>query len=176
MLDHVAYEYVMLHAAAVEMTKPHPPPVNHLVQVAFLVHARCILGFFLLGIDGPRKDDITIRDFCIEEVEIPGAEERARRLRKAIDKTVAHLTKSRKVDENNPEIAPFDGPQHLHGTVTFVQEHWEKFLSELASELRGFLGHRVDELAREMRVNIRDAEAELERAASQPGWTKKALP
>ncbi|GIU79321.1 MAG: hypothetical protein KatS3mg005_2559 [Bryobacteraceae bacterium] len=176
MLDHVAYEYVMLNAAAVEMTKPHLPPVNHLVQVAFLVHARCILDFFLLGIDGPRKDDITIRDFCIEKVETPGVEEKAKRLRKAIDKTVAHLTKSRKVDGNNPEIAPFRGPQHLHGTVTFVHEHWEKFLSALAPQLRECVGHRVNELAGEMNVNIRDVAAKLERAASHPDWTKNTLP
>jgi hypothetical protein len=130
MLDHVAYEYVMLYAAAVEMTMPHSPPVNHLVQEAFLIHTRNLLSFFLLG-GSNRDDDITIATFC-QKVQVPDKEE-AKQLRNAIDKTVAHLTKSRIVDRENPKIAPFNGPQHLHGTVTFVQEHWEKFLSALAA-------------------------------------------
>ena len=37
---HVAWEYVAMTAAALEIAKGPGPPVNHLVQEAFLVHVR----------------------------------------------------------------------------------------------------------------------------------------
>ena len=41
----VAWEYVSLLAAALEMAKAPGPPIKHLVQEAFLLHARNLAEF-----------------------------------------------------------------------------------------------------------------------------------
>ena len=49
-LDHMAWEYVSLLAAAQQMAEDHRPPINHLVQDAYLVHLRNMAEFFDKGV------------------------------------------------------------------------------------------------------------------------------
>ena len=46
---HIAWEYVALLAAAQQTAEGHPPPINHQVEEAFLVHLRNLAEFFHQG-------------------------------------------------------------------------------------------------------------------------------
>jgi hypothetical protein len=70
----VAWEYVSLLAAALEMAKvPTCTPINHLVRDAFLVHVRNLADFFTEGVSefkkaqvppSRRDDNVYAVDFC----------------------------------------------------------------------------------------------------------------
>ena len=46
---HIAWEYVALLTAAQQTAEGHPPPINHQVEEAFLVHLRNLAEFFHQG-------------------------------------------------------------------------------------------------------------------------------
>lgn len=137
----VAWEYATLLGSAREMTKGHGSPLNHLVQEAFLAHVRNLAEFFREGVSEFRKaqtppgrprDNIYAVDFCLSVGWQPKAFGYDRRLIKAINKTLSHMTYSR--DRASKSHAHFEGCEHLHGTVTLMRRTWGDFLKSMNPE------------------------------------------
>jgi hypothetical protein len=137
----VAWEYVTLLGAALEMAKGPGPPINHFAQEAFLVHVRNLAEFFREGIQAFKKaqappkrpqDNIYAVDFCSSVGWRPEAFGCDRTLIKAINKTLSHMTYSR--DSASKSHARFEGYLHLHGTVKLMRETWAEFLKSVKPE------------------------------------------
>jgi hypothetical protein len=131
----VAWEYVALHAAALEMVKPPYPawPVNHVLQEAFLVHVRSLAEFFHTGVHNftgtqpaRDKDNVYAVDFCFAVTWGPDPFASSSRLITAINKTLSHLTYSR-YSASSTHVA-FDACLHAHGTLRLIRETWADFL------------------------------------------------
>jgi hypothetical protein len=137
----VAWEYAAMTAAALEITKSPKPPVNHLVQEAFLVHVRNLVEFFRSGVDDFRKDpsavvrrsldldNIFAVDFCHSAGWNTEAFGRDWKLDRAINKTLSHMTYSR--DRASETHAHFEAHEHLHGTVGLMRRTWGDFLKSV---------------------------------------------
>jgi hypothetical protein len=134
----VAWEYVMLLGAALEMVTAHGQPINHMVQEVFLVHARNLAEFFCGGVQEFKdvqapperpKDNIYAVDFCHSVGWKTKALQPNRILIKAINKTLSHMTYSR--DRASKTHAHFEGHLHLHGTVTLMRQTWADFLKSV---------------------------------------------
>jgi hypothetical protein len=132
--EHVAWEYDIMLAAALEMANNHGSPINHLVQEAFLVHVRSLAEFF----SGPNpqkkrdKDNIYAVDLCHSVGWKPERLAKSTNLIKAINKTLSHMTYSR--DRASESHAHFEGHSHLHGTVKLMRQTWRDFLKCLRRE------------------------------------------
>ncbi len=131
----VAWEYVALLGAALEMSNPHREPINHLAQEAFLSHVRNLAEFFREGVPAFKKvhapperpqDNIYAVDFCLSVGWNPAPFGSETTLIKAINKTLSHMTYSR--DRASKSHAHFEGYLHLHGTVKLMRRTWEDFL------------------------------------------------
>jgi hypothetical protein len=147
--EDVAWEYLCVHLAALEMTKGHPHPVNHLVEQAFLVHVRSMAEFFWNGVAAFRlspnsapisrtKDDVYAVDFCSD---VRWCERHFGRhkfgdteLIKVINKTLSHMTYSRRLDREIGDA--FVGYLHVDGTVKLMRRTWEKFLESISPRFR----------------------------------------
>jgi hypothetical protein len=185
----VAWEYVALLGAALEMAKGPGPPINHLVQEAFLVHVRNLAEFFREGVSAFKKtqappersrDNIYAVDFCFLlgwQAE-PFAYDRE--LIKAINKSLSHMTYSR--DPASTSHALFEGCLHLHGTVKLMRQTWGDFLKSVKPE---FLQpqHPRDihfwlvEHTKEWPVSFNDLESNFEGEAKQwKHWTLNQTP
>jgi hypothetical protein len=137
----VAWEYVALHAAALEMVKPpHPAwPINLVLQEAFLEHVRSLGEFFLKGVSDfagappSRPDDnVFAVDFCSSVGWETAPFARNAKLISAINKTLSHLTYSR--DTASSTHVAFDACLHAHGTLRLMRETWVKFLKVVKPE------------------------------------------
>jgi hypothetical protein len=139
---HIAWEYVALLAAAQQMAEGHGPPINHQVQEAFLVHVRNLAEFFHKGVAEfrnnpaalPRRnrDNIYAVDLCSSVFWDEKPFDPKTRLRRAIDKTLSHMTYSRDLNSGSSEIdVAFDGRHHAHGTVKLMRRTWDEFLRSL---------------------------------------------
>ena len=129
--EHVAWEYVATLAAAREMARGHDSPINHEIQEAFLVHVRNLAEFFCKRVREfqllpnqlvPRteqRDNIYAVDFCSAVTWDPAPLEADTKLRRAIDKTLSHLTYSRDLQGAQLDRA-FEGHYHVHGTVKLM--------------------------------------------------------
>ena len=132
----VAWEYVALLGAALEMANAHGAPINHLVQEAFLAHVRNLAEFFREGIQAfqgqppPRsRDNIFAVDFCSSVGWEPEPYGNDKNLIRAINKTLAHMTYSR--DRGSASHAHFEGSLHVHGTVKLLRQTWNEFLKSV---------------------------------------------
>ena len=134
----VAWEYGTMLAAALEMANAHGSPINHLVQEAFLAHVRNLAEFFRDGIQEFEKvqappersrDKIWAVDFCLSVGWKPENFSKDRKLIKAINKTLSHMTYSR--DRASESHAHFEGYSHLHGTVKLMRQTWGDFLKSV---------------------------------------------
>jgi len=137
----VAWEYVTLLGSALEMANAHCSPMNHFVQEAFLAHVRNLAEFFREGVPEFKKaqtpperprDNIYAVDFCLSVGWQPEAFSHDRRLIKAINKTLSHMTYSR--DRASKTHAHFEGHEHLHGTVKLMRRTWGDFLKSMNSD------------------------------------------
>jgi hypothetical protein len=149
----VAWEYVAMLAAAREMANGHVPgepieeafltsPINSLIQDAFLVHARNLAEFFHEGVEafkkapGPpprRNDNIYAVDFCRSVSWQSEPFDRNKKLIKAINKTLSHMTYSRARTSKNRAF--FEGAEHVHGTVQLISRTWGNFIISVRPEL-----------------------------------------
>ena len=86
------------------------------------------------------RDNIYAIDFCTEVKWKPALLERDTKLRRAIDKTLSHMTYSRDLRGSQLDIA-FDGRFHAHGTAKLRLQTWRNF--RLA--MRADLGDALDE-------------------------------
>jgi len=188
--NHAVYEYVAFLSAALKMADvPKPPqlPVNVLLQDAFLAHLRNLSELFHQGVkqfkqhrshpvERPR-DDIYAVDFCgaVTWDETPFAPDS--RLRKAINKTLSHLTYSR--DLNAPrsgiEIA-FDGKDHAHGTVKLVMRTWNDFMLGVSPEYRPAVERCLRDQAAGWKLQLDRFEAEFDRRVRRWGWRMNNTP
>jgi len=187
----VAWEYVSLLAAAVEMAKlPTRTPTNHLVRDAFLVHVRNLAVFFEEGVQQFKRtpvppsrhdDNVYAVDFCSTIGWRPRPF--GRRLIRAINKTLHHLTYSR--NAASPNHAVFEGYLHVHGTVRLMRQAWANFMSSVKPEFRQPL-HAEDisywlaEHTEKWPVQFRNLENEFERLANERkhdcGWKLDQTP
>jgi hypothetical protein len=190
-LQHVAWEYVALLAAAREMARGHGSPVNHEVQESFLVHVRNLAEFFWKGVRQfkqapgtlvPRNeehDNIYAVDFreTVKWDEAPF--HRETKLRRAIDKTLSHMTYSR--DLQGPQLdAAFDGCYHLHGTVKLIRRTWQDFRSSLRAKseeaLDDWIGRQANGLKLSVDVIVREFEQLARERAAQGEWRLNETP
>lgn len=192
----VAWEYAALLAAALEMAKGPTGPINHLVQEAFLVHVRNLAEFFRSGVQRfkqdpsrlpPRfeeRDNIFAVDFCssvLWDVKPFGPE---KKLIKAINKTLSHMTYSR--DLASQIDGAFDGYLHAHGTVRLMRRTWERFLASLRPEylrpqcpedIEYWLGeHTKAEDEYGLRVQFSDFENQFETEVKKRQWKLNQTP
>lgn len=134
----VAWEYVALLGAALEMANAHGEPINHLVQEAFLAHVRNLAEFFRGGVPAfqidqtpPERaqDNVYAVDFCLSVGWKPEPFSYDKTLIRAINKTLSHMTYSR--DRGSKSHAHFDGCEHVHGTVKLMRQTWKEFLKSV---------------------------------------------
>jgi hypothetical protein len=146
--EDVAWEYVALLAAALEIVKPADTPANHVAQDAFLVHVRNLAEFFWRGVknfdpavpiqrDDENHDDIYAVDFCSEPrwCARPFGDLKFgdTKLIWAINKTLSHMTYSRRLPCLPSQIdVVFDAHKHVHGTFELIRQTWENFLESIS--------------------------------------------
>ena len=163
--DHVTWEYVSLLAAAQQMAEDHRPPINHLVQEAYLVHLRNLAEFFDKGVTAFKenqgvppardRDNIYAVDLCRSVKWDAKPFSPKTRLRRAIDKTLSHMTYSRDLSSGFSEIGvAFHGPSHVHGTLMLVRRAWEKFLDSLDPQYTESVAQWLDTHAEHMGVSL----------------------
>ena len=199
--EDVAWEYLCVHLAALEMTKGHPHPVNHLVEQAFLVHVRSMAEFFWSGVadfrcrpnSGPisrKKDDIYAVDFCSDvrwcEERFGSPKFRDTKLIKAINKTLSHMTYSRRLD-SEIDVA-FVGYRYLDGTVKLMRRTWEKFIESISPnylrpQCSQDIQYWIDRHTKDWTLKLPEIESEFGRRSnelSQKGppceWTLNQTP
>jgi len=178
--EHVAWEFVALLAAAHQMAMPHRPPRNHQAQEAFLVHLRNLAEFFHSGVAqfkanlgvlvSRRHDNIFAVDLCesVKWDETPF--HKRTRLRRAIDKTLFHITYSRNLRSGVSEIdIAFDGRLHLHGTIRMIRHAWDGFIDSLRPDCRAELDRWVGQHSRDMLPSLNTFDVDFERMAR--GWS-----
>src|SRR2546425_209688 len=174
--EHIAWEYVALLAAAQQVAEGHGPPINHQVQEAFLVHLRNLGEFFHQGVAEFRKnpavlpcrkrDNIYAVDLCSSVSWHEKRFDPKTRLRRAIDKTLSHMTYSRDLSSGSSEISvAFDGRFHVHGTVTLIRRTWDAFLKSLRPEYQANLSHWLAKHAEGMRVSLDNFDDQYEKMA-----------
>jgi hypothetical protein len=174
--EHIAWEYVALLAAAQQMGEGHGPPINHQVQEAFLVHLRNLAEFFHQGVVEFRKnpavlpcrkrDNIYAVDLCSSVSWHETLFDPKTRLRRAIDKTLSHMTYSRDLSSGSSEIdLAFDGRFHVHGTVTLIRRTWDAFLKSLRPEYQADLSSWLAKHAEGMRVSLGTFDDQFEKMA-----------
>jgi hypothetical protein len=169
----VAWEYVMLLGAALEMVKAPGPPINHMAQEVFLVHARNLAEFFCGGIPAFKKiqtppdrsrDNIYAVDFCSSVGWNVKALKPDRMLVKAVNKTLSHMTYSR--DRGSKTHAHFEGYLHLHGTVKLFRQTWAGFLKSAKLEYVTDINHYLGEHTKGW-VKLSDFESEFDTRVAQ---------
>ena len=137
----VAWEYVTMLGAALEMAMDPHPPINHLVQEAFLSHVRNLAEFFTKGVGEfkktqtpPARQDDTIYavDFCSSIGWNRKPFGYNKELIRAINKTLSHMTYSR--DKASKTHSYFEGYLHVHGTVTLMSRTWDEFVKCIKPE------------------------------------------
>jgi hypothetical protein len=176
--EHVAWEYVALLAAAQQMAEGHGPPINHQVQEAFLVHLRNLAEFFHQRVGEFRKnpavlpcrkrDNIYAVDLCASVSWDEILFDPKTRLRRAIDKTLSHMTYSRDLSSGVSEIdVAFDGQFHLHGTVTLIRRTWDAFLKSLRPEYQADLYRWLAKHSEGMHVSLDTFDDQFENIASR---------
>ena len=117
------------------------------------------------------SDNIYAVDLCVSVAwdETPFGKDK--KLIKAINKTLSHMTYSRDLTSGLSEIAfPFDGCLHVHGTVKLLRRTWGNFLRSMNPEyvrprhptdIEYWLGAHTEKWS----VKSRDMEDEFERRA-----------
>jgi hypothetical protein len=171
--EHIAWEYAAVLVAAREMAQGHGPPINHQVQEAFLVHVRNLAEFFHQGAaefrSNPaappcrKRDNIYAVDLCLFVSWDETRFDPQTRLRRAIDKTLSHLTYSRNLSTGSSEIdVAFDGQFHMHGTAKLIRRTWDAFLTSLRPEYYADLSDWLARHAEMMRVPLGNFDDEFE--------------
>jgi hypothetical protein len=189
----VAWEYAALLGAALEMGQDHAPPINHEVQEGFLVHVRNLAEFFRRGVKEfnqdpsvrvPRGDDTMYAvDFCLSVFWDEKPFSNDKKLIRAINKTLSHMTYSRDLSLGFSEIDfPFEGYLHVHGTVRLMRRTWGDFLRSVSpdyvrplhpTDIEYWLGIHTERWG----VKFRDMEDEFERRArSWSHWRLNQTP
>ncbi|MGA3316542.1 MAG: hypothetical protein ABSC64_08890 [Candidatus Korobacteraceae bacterium] len=182
-VEHVAWEYAMFLAAALPKAR-YGPPVNHQTQESFLVHLRNLAEFFHQGTAefrgnpagalGPLprgNDNIHAVDFCYK---IGWDEKRLHtdtKLRRAINKTLSHLTYSRDLSSGLSEIdMPFDGPKHTHGSVVLIRRAWDGFMQSVRVEYQTELTSWVEKRATDLGISLKTFDDRFDKWAKECGW------
>ncbi|MGA2328993.1 MAG: hypothetical protein ABSH05_22220 [Bryobacteraceae bacterium] len=179
--EHVAWEYVALLAAAQQVAAGYGPPLNHQVQEAFLVHLRNLAEFFHKGVAQFRRnpevppqrnrDNIYAVDLCSSVTWDESPFDPSTRLRRAIDKTLSHMTYSRDLKSGSSEITvAFDSQLHLHGTLVQVRRTWEAFVRALHPQYRNGLMQWLDKFAGDMGVSLNGFYADFDERAKRWGY------
>jgi hypothetical protein len=188
----VAWEYAAMLGAALEMAKGPEGPTNHFVQEAFLVHVRNLGEFFRKGVKEFRQDpsqpplrdedNIFAVDFCSTVLWDETPFNRDRKLPTAINKTLSHMTYSRKPGSLSD---PFDGYRHAHGTVILLRRTWSNFMASMQPSLREcpesievWLGKHTNPNDKfGLRVDLVQFEHQFERLVSQRSeWLRNQTP
>lgn len=188
----VAWEYVALLGAALEMANAHREPINHFAQEAFLAHVRNLGEFFRDGIPAFQKgqkpperkqDNIYAVDFCLSVGWKPEPFSYDKTLIPAINKTLSHMTYSR--DRGSKSHAHFEGFLHVHGTVKLMRQTWKDFLKcvkpqFLQPQCPEDIPYWLVEHTKQWPVTFSEFESTFEKAAKQRmidcGWTLDQTP
>jgi hypothetical protein len=186
--EHVAWEYTALLAAATQMAQGHRSPVNHEVQESFLVHVRNLAEFFHKGVAEFRRDPIILpvrrqdNIYAVDLVTNASWDETlfdpATKLRRAIDKTLSHMTYSRDLRSGQSEIGvAFDGRFHAHGTVKLIRRTWVQFWGDLRTDVRARLEEWIKEHAAGLALSLDDFDSEFDRRVRRWGtWQLDTTP
>jgi len=186
--EHVAWEYTALLAAATQMAKGHGPPVNHEVQESFLVHVRNLAEFFHKGVAEFRQDPtvppLRWRDniYAVDLVTTASWDETLfapdTKLRKAMDKTLSHMTYSRNLRSGQSAIdIAFDGRFHAHGTVKLIRRTWVHFWDDLRTDVRTRLDQWIQKHASGLALSLDDFDAEFDKRVRRWGtWQLDTTP
>lgn len=188
--EHVAWEYVSLLAAAKQMARGPLPPINHQVQEAFLVHVRNLAEFFYLGVDQFKKgalrpprgqDNIYAVDLCSSVSWSEAPFHKDTKLRRAINKTLSHMTYSRDLSLSpgtSSEIdTPFDGQYHAHGTVKLKRRTWDEFMKSMRPQHQPELKKWLLKHAGGMCVHLDTFDSEFEALVKNwPQWKLNQTP
>ncbi len=75
------------------------------------------------------EDNIYAVDFCLSVGWKPETFNHDKKLVKAINKTLSHMTHSR--DRASKDHEHFEGHLHLHGTVKLMRQTWGDFLKSV---------------------------------------------
>lgn len=138
---HVCYTYVAFLAGALQMLRPHPCPVNVLIQDATLVHLRALAEFFQFRQGdalGPpsrineERPNLRAQYYC-DRPPCWTSKHFQRKppsnLMMALDRGLAHLSLGRALSDACHRIrVPWHGPAHLHGAVMLILDTWDAFL------------------------------------------------
>lgn len=118
------------------------------------MHLRNLAEFFNQGVSEFRKnpgglprrkrDNIYAVDLCSSVSWDEAPFDPKTRLRRAIDKTLSHMTYSRDLSSGSSEIdVAFDGWLHVHGTVMLIRRTWDTFLKSVRPEYQADLASWV---------------------------------
>jgi hypothetical protein len=179
----VAWEYVTLLGAALEMAKGSKAPLNHLVQEAFLVHVRNMAEFFREGVTEFEKNNappdragyIYAVDFCDSVGWQWKPFDGGSKLIKVINQSLSHMTYGR--DSNVAGHIHFEGREHVHGIVKLMRNTWGDFLKSvkpqfLQPQYREDIRYWLVEHTKEWSVTFGNLESNFEEAVKrQTGWT-----
>lgn len=184
----VAWEYVTLLGAALEMVKGPKAPINHLAQEAFLVHVRNLAEFFREGIEEFEKNSappdragyIYAVDFCDFVGWRPEPFDGGSKLIKVINQSLSHMTYGR--ESTATGHVQFEGYEHVHGIVKLMRVTWEDFLRSikpqyLQPQYREDIRYWLVEHTKEWSVNFSNLESKFEGAVKrQRSWTLNLTP
>jgi hypothetical protein len=186
---HIAWEYVSLLAAALQIAKGYSPPINHEAQEALLLHVRNLADFFYQGVSSfkqdpsgtpardPNFDDIYAVDLCCTVLWEEKPFGPKTKLRTAINKTLSHLSYSRDLASG---ISAFDGCKHAHGTVRLIRRTWDKFVESIQTQyvpdLEQWLRRHADDKDG-LKVRLDDFDDQFEKLVKQwPEWQLNQTP
>jgi len=194
-LKHVAWEYAALLAAALRaadlLAVAYETPVNHQRQESFLLHLRNLAEFFQEGTAefrnnpagalGPLprgNDNIHAVDFCCKILWDEKPFDPKTKLRRALNKTLSHLTYSRDLNSGTSEIdIAFDGPSHTHGTVLLMRRTWDEFVKSLRVEYQAELTSWLETQAAGLKLSLSTFDDQFDKWARQwPHWRLNETP
>jgi hypothetical protein len=188
-LKHVAWEYAALLAEALPPVA-YGTPLNHQMQESFLLHLRNLAEFFhegtaefrsnAAGALGPLprgNDNVHAVDFCCKILWDEKPFDPNTKLRRALNKTLSHLTYSRDVGSGFSEIdIAYDGPSHTHGAVILVRRTWDAFVDSLRDEYRTELDDWLEKQAAGLKLSISSFDGQFDKWARQWGWRLNETP
>jgi hypothetical protein len=126
-----------------------------------------------------RGDNIYAVDFCTAVTWNESPFELDTKLRRAIDKTLSHLTYARDLQGPHLQVA-FDGRLHGHGTVKLIRNAWSDFNRSLDEENRDRLEEWTRRYTSDFGLSFDDLTGEFEQdakdRASREEWQLNTTP
>jgi hypothetical protein len=123
------------------------------------------------------NDNVHAVDFCCKILWDEKRFDPNTKLRRALNKTLSHLTYSRDVGSGLSEIdVAYDGPSHTHGTVILVRRIWDAFVDSLRAEYRTELADWLEKQATGLKLSISGFDDQFDKWARRWGWRLNETP